>query len=96
MYQWRRPFFPPLPIVNNDKSVVKASSHLLKVFLEVFIAPLLTALRGKKKWRLWTCVLNWQFSEELPTPVQAGALGLNDSHPLGEGQIQLKVQAPLS
>jgi len=41
-------------------------------------------------------VLRWQFFRELPTPVQAGALPLTGSHTLGDGQIKLKVGAPLS
>jgi len=44
----------------------------------------------------WTFVLSWQFSKELPTPVRAGALALNGSQALGDGQILLKVRVPLS
>jgi len=68
-----------LLIVNNEKYVFKASSRHLKLFLEVLIETLLTAVRGKK-WRMWTFILNWQFSTELPTPVRAGASALNGSH----------------
>jgi len=76
-----------LPIVNNDKYVFKASSRPLKLFLEVLIALLLTAVR-RKKWRMWTFILNWQFSRELPTPVRASVSALNGSHTLGDGQIR--------
>jgi len=80
-----------LPIVINYKYNVKASSRTLKLFIEVFIALLLTAVRGKNMVRV-NFVLSWQFSRELPTPERAGALGLNGSHALGDGQIQLKVR----
>jgi len=43
-----------------------------------------------------TFILNWQFSRELPDPVQAGASAFNGSHALGDGQIQLKVVGPVS
>ena len=35
--------------------------------------------------------LSLQFYEELPTPIRGGALTLNGSHTLGDGQIKLKV-----
>jgi len=41
-----------LPIVKNEKYVFKSSSRHLKLFFEVFIAPLLTAVRGKKMARV--------------------------------------------
>jgi len=44
---------------------------------------------------MWSFVLSWQFSIGLPTPVQAGMLGLIGSHALGYKQIQLKVWGPL-
>jgi len=41
-------------------------------------------------------VLSRQYSRELPIPIQASALGFQDPHGLGDGQIQLKVLAPLN
>jgi len=41
---------------------------------------------------VWSFVLRWQFSRELPTPVRACTLGLSGSHALGDLQIQLKVR----
>jgi len=49
-----------------------------------------------KKWHVCSFVLSLQFSGELLTPVKAGALALNDSHALGDSQIQLKDEALLS
>jgi len=43
----------------------------------------------ERKWRVWSFVLNWQFSRELPTPVRAGASALKSSCALGDGWIQL-------
>ena len=41
-------------------------------------------------------VLSWQFFRESRTRERACVLALNCSHALGDGQIQLKVRAPLS